>query len=273
MFLQVVRLLLDAAANVNAADRGLQTPLHKAAINGHAAVVEQLIARGARLNAVTIGGSTALHNASKWGHAGTVACLLARGADTSIQDKEFRTALDVATEAEHTNVVKLLVAVGDRAATSFDGLKAGTGLHTATHARVASVSVNTAHRRAQNRKSVTLSRGASESEPYDSDSVASERDGRASKEAHLQPLVSLQTAAGASEVGGSSETADSVGTLGSLDGMKSVATPHGVSIATPPAADESSGLPLSGSKAYVSFIKLQANSYVTPIETGTRPPN
>ncbi len=45
--------------------QGQQTPLHKAAINGHDAVVLALLGRGARINAVSTGGTTALHNAAK----------------------------------------------------------------------------------------------------------------------------------------------------------------------------------------------------------------
>lgn len=45
--------------------QGFQTPLHKAAINGHDLVVQELLGRGAGINAISHGGSTALHNAAK----------------------------------------------------------------------------------------------------------------------------------------------------------------------------------------------------------------
>ena len=68
----------DDAGGVNAKDNGGETPLHRAASEGHASVVSVLIAAGANVNAENNTGNTPLH-AGAW-RASVVSLLLAAGA-------------------------------------------------------------------------------------------------------------------------------------------------------------------------------------------------
>jgi len=58
-----VKSLLENEANVNAQDKGGNTPLHRAACTGHEQIVKMLVARKPRINAKNAQGDTPLHNA------------------------------------------------------------------------------------------------------------------------------------------------------------------------------------------------------------------
>ena len=49
--MQLVKLLENSGANVNAADEHGMAPLHKAAVQGHADTVAELLAHGAHIDA------------------------------------------------------------------------------------------------------------------------------------------------------------------------------------------------------------------------------
>ena len=49
--MQLVKLLENSGANINAADEHGMTPLHKAAVQGHADTVAELLAHGAHIDA------------------------------------------------------------------------------------------------------------------------------------------------------------------------------------------------------------------------------
>lgn len=65
----VVKILVDAGADVNARQHGGWVPLHSAAANGDRAMVDLLIARGADRNAVNDAGVSAAAFARERGHA------------------------------------------------------------------------------------------------------------------------------------------------------------------------------------------------------------
>ena len=65
----VVKILVDAGADVNAKQHGGWVPLHSAAANGDRAMVDLLIARGADRNAVNDAGVSAAAFARERGHA------------------------------------------------------------------------------------------------------------------------------------------------------------------------------------------------------------
>jgi len=75
------RAVLAAGARTNAAKGHTRlTPLHMAAVHGHADVFRMLRAAGARTDAANNWGATPLHLAAGRGHTDIVSALLAAGA-------------------------------------------------------------------------------------------------------------------------------------------------------------------------------------------------
>jgi uncharacterized protein len=66
---EVVKVLLDAGADVNATQHGGWTPLHSAAANGDRALVDLLLARGAKPSSANDAGVTPAAFARERGHA------------------------------------------------------------------------------------------------------------------------------------------------------------------------------------------------------------
>ncbi len=93
--LEITRVLLEAGANPNRADRRGFTPLIQAALWGNRAVVQELLAAGAQVDAADEEmGQTALMRAVNTSvHAGIVQDLLAAGADPNRLDRAGHTAL------------------------------------------------------------------------------------------------------------------------------------------------------------------------------------
>ena len=105
--LEIVKLLLDAGADVNSTMDGKistghtvyeATPLFHAAAAGHLDVVEMLLTNGADPNKTeTALGVAPLHEAARMNYVEIVQVLIEHGASLSIEDNEGQTALDVAT--------------------------------------------------------------------------------------------------------------------------------------------------------------------------------
>ncbi|SVC81365.1 uncharacterized protein METZ01_LOCUS334219, partial [marine metagenome] len=133
--IETVKQHLADGADVNAMDKGDQTPLHRAAIYGHKEIAELLIANGADVNAKNEDGYTPLLSAVGLlaNHArslGIVELLIAKGADLSVKTKHGETALVLATFTGQREVVELLIEKGAaiNANGNFDG---ATALHVA----------------------------------------------------------------------------------------------------------------------------------------------
>ena len=108
---EIVKLLLDYKADVN---RGLpdgDTPLHTAAWNGHPEVVKILLENKADVNArKRPDGDTPLHAAAWNGHLEVVKILLEKKADVNARKcPDGATALYLATGRNHTEIVKVIV--------------------------------------------------------------------------------------------------------------------------------------------------------------------
>jgi ankyrin repeat protein len=112
----VARALLQAGADVNAADKDGGTPLHKATQLGDVELVGMLLTAGANVNARTKTGRTALITASTWNYPECTTALLAAGADTEISMQDGSTALSVAKSNKHAEVIKLLEAAPKKSA-------------------------------------------------------------------------------------------------------------------------------------------------------------
>ena len=94
-----VRSLLERGANVKARDNFHRTPLIAAAANWSGCdpdLVKLLLDHGADVNAQNRGGWTALAEAVWKGYVDVVALLLSRGASVGIRAKDGRSALGMA---------------------------------------------------------------------------------------------------------------------------------------------------------------------------------
>jgi uncharacterized protein len=77
---ELITLLLDAGADVNASEHGGFTPIQQCAENGNLTVIELLLARGADAQAKADDGRTALAFALAGGHDAVAALLRQHGA-------------------------------------------------------------------------------------------------------------------------------------------------------------------------------------------------
>ncbi|CAK9019884.1 unnamed protein product [Durusdinium trenchii] len=91
-YLEVVRMLLEAGAEKNAATQDGETALMAAARDGHLEVVQVLLEAGAEKNAATQDGETALMAAARDGHLEVVQVLLKAGADKNAATQDEETA-------------------------------------------------------------------------------------------------------------------------------------------------------------------------------------
>ena len=101
------RALLAAGADVNArSDNPFAVlPIHSAVAGGHDDVVEVLVDAGADVNAAQRHGWTPLHGAAQNGSLASVERLLAAGADPAARNDDGVDALDLARQAGHEEVV------------------------------------------------------------------------------------------------------------------------------------------------------------------------
>ncbi|XP_078700717.1 uncharacterized protein LOC144927256 [Branchiostoma floridae x Branchiostoma belcheri] len=127
-----VKQLLAEGVNVNAADNGGWTALHKASENGHTGTVQALLTAGATIDSPTKGGGTALHKASKHGHTGTVQALLTAGATVNARTNWEWTALHYASSHGHTGTVQALLTAGATIDARADRDAGWTALHNAS---------------------------------------------------------------------------------------------------------------------------------------------
>lgn len=106
----LARVLESSAVNPNFVDEDGDTPLLRAASNGHAAAVSFLLDRGASANHHTEPGETPLYWASCNGHGEVVRILLQKGrADPRIVDCEGKTPLHWAAYHGHEQVCNWLM--------------------------------------------------------------------------------------------------------------------------------------------------------------------
>ena len=106
----VIRLLLQHNADLNATDKDNCTPLHWAS-EGHADVAQILLENGADINVVSDHG-TPLCVASDYGHLKVVQLLLERGADVNIRGPLGQNPFKAATVRGHTEIARLLLELG-----------------------------------------------------------------------------------------------------------------------------------------------------------------
>jgi len=112
---EVVQLLLECGANINARNKEGHTPLHRVLVElGDGArtsffdTIQLLLDHGADVDALDDAQSTPLHVASKYGSAKATRLLLERGAKVHLQDNEGHTPSQVASAEGHEKIARLL---------------------------------------------------------------------------------------------------------------------------------------------------------------------
>jgi TPR repeat protein len=105
----VAQVLLDQHAPVNARGLREETPLHMAMYEGHHDMAEVLLANRADANAPSVSGETPLHVAARKGHRELVELLLSHSAEVNARDHQDQTPLHLAAAAGHAEVVKALM--------------------------------------------------------------------------------------------------------------------------------------------------------------------
>ena len=130
----VIGLLLDREAAIEAKARKNQTPLHAAAEQRLEAVVELLLDRGEDVEADSTE-QTPLHMAAQGGHEAVIGLLLDRGADIEAYDFWCWKPIHLAAEQGHEAAVGLLLDRGADPEAKYSGghsVTASLGRHTTT---------------------------------------------------------------------------------------------------------------------------------------------
>jgi len=108
--IEIVKLLLDKGANVNAKDKRDGTALMIACVKGYQTIVELLLDnKGADVNAKNNKGDNALMFTSMTGYQTIVELLLDKGADVNVTNQAGETALIAASKEGNIEIVKLLL--------------------------------------------------------------------------------------------------------------------------------------------------------------------
>jgi CubicO group peptidase (beta-lactamase class C family) len=108
--LTLVEAALQAGADVNALDtrssRNGRYALNWAAINDRTDVIRLLLQHGAAIDAANLTGFTALHHAAESGSMGAAKALLDAGADRTLRNDAGETASDVARRKGHADIAR-----------------------------------------------------------------------------------------------------------------------------------------------------------------------
>ena len=111
-----VRIWLDDTKNdMNEGDDHGFSPLHWACFAGRTNIVDMLLNRGARINATNMGDDTALHLASSHGHVDCVNLLLRNKADVNALNEHGNTPLHYACFWGFQEISEMLIAAGAQA--------------------------------------------------------------------------------------------------------------------------------------------------------------
>jgi ankyrin len=89
----------------------LLRPLHSASVSGASEIVKMLLDRGAQVNATQHGGWAPLHAAAFIGDVAMAEKLVAHGADQTLTSDDGKTPLAVAVEKGHEEVAAWLRAL------------------------------------------------------------------------------------------------------------------------------------------------------------------
>lgn len=110
--IEMVQLLLNFRAKVNARDSSKQSPLMRLDYDATPELVDLLVRYGAKVNMVDSEGNTAIILAASSAKADVLEALIDAGADVRAANKEGQTALMEAASNGDVESVKLLIAAG-----------------------------------------------------------------------------------------------------------------------------------------------------------------
>ena len=96
----IVELLLNFGANIEAKTSMSRTPLHISCMRGHTHIIQLLVSRGADINTADNDFCTPLHIASEHGFADVVIFLLEKNAQVTPKNHAGLTCIDVANSVE-----------------------------------------------------------------------------------------------------------------------------------------------------------------------------
>jgi len=104
---------LSTGANVDQPDKTGATAMHWAALGGHDHIIRQLLDAKADVNAAEAGsGMTPLHGVARWNRLTTAKLLLANGAKVDVRDRFGRTPLFDAMVKNRFEMIDLLLGSG-----------------------------------------------------------------------------------------------------------------------------------------------------------------
>jgi ankyrin repeat protein len=105
--LELARKLIERGADVNKTG---WTPLHYAATNGHLEIMNLLLENYAYIDAESPNGTTPLMMAAQYGTAEAVKLLLEAGADSTLKNQLGLTAIDFASKGNRRDSAELIAA-------------------------------------------------------------------------------------------------------------------------------------------------------------------
>lgn len=108
----VITFLKKGGINVDKRDANGFTPLHHACKKGARDIVKLLVENNADVNAASNTSITPLHFAASTGNQEIIACLLDAGADVNATDKEGKSVLIYSVLAKKVEAAKFLIAKG-----------------------------------------------------------------------------------------------------------------------------------------------------------------
>ena len=115
--MNLVMLLIQRGARVNATNMGDDTPLHLATAHGHRDIVNLLLKNKCDINFVNEHGNTPLHYACFWGYSAIAEDLVNNGAYVSVANKYGEIPLDKCSGAvakrlhgtsQHIELIKMI---------------------------------------------------------------------------------------------------------------------------------------------------------------------
>lgn len=110
--LDIVKLLLQAKADIHAQDKEGMTPLMVACITERPQIADMLIKEGANIHTANAGGATALLLSAYYGNLELVNLLVQAGADVNRADNQGATPIFLAANAGNNALLNSLIKAG-----------------------------------------------------------------------------------------------------------------------------------------------------------------